>query len=133
MAFVHAKDTFISLNGVNLSAFCDTSELGRSPDIHDVTTYGKLAHVKKGGLLDGKGSIGGTYDNTAGGPRRTIEPLIGQTVVLVRRPEGTGSGKPQDTMDVVVGEYVETNPVADMIKWSLALEISDDVTTADQA
>lgn len=132
MAFVHGKDTFISLNGSDLSPFTDTSELGRTADVHDVTTYGKNSHVKVGGLLDGKGSMAGTYDNTAAGPRDVIEPLIGQTVTLIRRPEGTGTGRPQDSVSVVVAGYTETNPVADMVKWQAELELSDEVTSTNQ-
>ena len=133
MAFVHGKDTYISLNAVDLSAFTNTSELGRTADSHDVTTYGKSSHVYAGGLLDGKASMGGIYDNTAAGPRDTIEPLIGTIVTLIRRVEGTGSGKPQDSVSVLVTGYVETNPVADMVKWSAELQCSDDVTSTNQA
>lgn len=133
MAFVHGKNTVVTLNAVDLSAYTDASELTRSADIHDVTTYGKNSHVKVGGLLDGKGSLSGTYDSAVGGPRATIEPLIGTNVTLIRKPEGTGTGKPQDSVSVVVGEYTETNPVADMVKWSVSLELSDEVTTTTQA
>ena len=133
MAFVHGKNTFISLNAVDLSAFCTTSELNRTADNHDVTGYGKNSHVKQGGLLDSKAGMEGTYDNTAAGPRDTIEPLIGTTVTLIRRPEGTGSGLPQDSLSVVVVGYKETNPVADMVKWACELEGSDDVTSTNQA
>ena len=133
MAFVHGKDTYISLNGSDLSAYVTTSELNRSADIHDVTTYGKGSHVKVGGLLDGKASMSGVYDNTASGPRDIVEPLLGQTVTLIRRPEGTGTGRPQDSVSVVVGTYVETNPVADMVTWSVELELSDEVTSTNQA
>lgn len=132
MAFVHGKNTYISVDGDDLSAFTDASELDRSADIHDVTTYGKNAHVKVGGLLDGKGSLSGTYDSGVTGPRAVLEPLLGQTVEVVRRPEGTGASKPMDTFDVVVGRYVETNPVADMVKWSCELEITDDVDSTPQ-
>lgn len=132
MAFKHGKDTYISVNGVNLSAFTDASELERTSDVHDVTTYGKQSHVKIGGLLDGKGSLSGTYDDTAGGPRATLEPLIGQTVTIVRRPIGTGTGRPQDTVQAVVSKYTETNPVADMVKWSCDLDLSDEVATVAQ-
>lgn len=132
MAFVHGKNTFISLDGDDLSAYTNTSELSRTADSHDVTTYGKNAHVKEGGLLDGTGSMAGIYDDTTAGPRDVIEPLIGTVVALVRRPEGTGSGKPQDTVDVLVTNYTETNPVADMVAWSCEFELSDDVTSANQ-
>lgn len=133
MAFIHGKNTYISVDGDDLSAFTDASELDRNADIHDVTTYGKNSHVKVGGLLDGKGSMSGTYDSAAGGPRGVLEPLLGTTVEVIRRPEGTGTGKPQDTFDVVVGRYVETNPVADMVKWSVELEVTDDVASTTQA
>jgi hypothetical protein len=132
MAFVHGKNTYISLDGDNLSTYTNTSEFSRTADSHDVTTYGKNAHVKTGGLLDGTGSMSGIYDSTAAGPRATIEPLIGTVVALVRRPEGTGSGKPQDSVNVLVANYTETNPVADMVAWSCEFELSDDVTSTTQ-
>lgn len=131
--FVHGKNTYISLNAADLSAFTDASELSRTSDSHDVTAYGKNSHVKQGGLLDAKATMSGTYDNGATGPRATIEPLIGTVVTLVRRPEGTGTGKPQDTVSVLVVGYVETNPVADMVKWSAELECSDEIVSAAQA
>jgi hypothetical protein len=133
MAFVHGKDTFISLNGANLSTYVTTSELTREADEHDVTTYGKTAHVYQGGLLDGKATMSGVYDNTAGtGPRAVVRPLIGTVVTLIRRPEGTGSGKPQDSASVHVKSYVETNPVADMIAWSCEMTLSDAVASTTQ-
>jgi hypothetical protein len=133
MAFVHAKNTVITLDGDDLSVYADSSDLTRKADIHDVTTYGKNDHVKQGGLLDGDANISGTYDSGASGPRGVIEPLIGQTVTLIRKAEGTGTGKPQDSVSVVVEEYVETAPVADMVKWSVKLQLSDAVTSTTQA
>lgn len=133
MTFVHGKDTYISLNAVNLSTFVDSSELNRSADSHDVTTYGQSGHVYFGGLTDGKATMSGTYDNTAGtGPRAVIRPLLGTTTQLIRRVEGTGAGKPQDTATVLVTGYVETNPVADMVKWSCEMQISGAVTSTTQ-
>lgn len=133
MSFVHGKDTFISLDGDDLSTYTNTSELNQTADSHDVTCYGKTAHVYEGGLKDGKATMGGIYDNTASvGPRPVIQPLLGTKVTLIRRPEGTGSGKPQDTAFVVVVGYVETNPVADMVTWSCDLQLSDAVTGSSQ-
>jgi hypothetical protein len=133
MAFVHGKNTFISLDADDLSAFTTTSDLERTADSHDVTTYGKNAHVRAGGLLDGKATMEGVYDNSATGPRDVIEPLIGTVVTLIRRPEGTGTGRPQDSVSVLVVSYKETSPVNDMVKWSCEMELSDDVTSTNQA
>lgn len=133
MTFVHGKNTFISLNGTDLSAFTDASELERTGDSHDVTTYGKNAHVKAGGLLDGTAKMSGTYDNTAGtGPRAVVRPVVGTVVTLIRRPEGTGTGKPQDSVSVLVTKYNESNPVADMVKWSCDMDLSDTITSTTQ-
>jgi hypothetical protein len=134
MANVHGKNTVITLNGDDLSAYSNNTEFERSADSHDVTTYGKNSHVKSGGLGDGTCTLQGFYDSTAStGPRAVIEPLIGTVVELIRRPEGTGSGKPEDTVDVLVVKYVESSPVADMVTWSCEMEFSDDVASTAQA
>lgn len=132
MAFVHGRHTYVSLGGSDLSAFTNTSTMSRKADKHDVTTYGKDDHVWEGGLGDGAASMGGIYDNTATGPRDVIEPMVGTVVTFIRRPEGTGAGKPQDSVSVLVEEYVETNPVADMVTWSVTLQPSDAVTSTNQ-
>lgn len=133
MAFVHGKGSVVSLGGSDLSVYSNSVEWERTGDSHDVTTFGKNSHVKQGGLLDGSATIAGIYDNTASvGPRAIINPKIGTVVALVWRPEGTGSGRPQDTVNVLVTSYSETSPVADMITFSVEVELSDDVTTAVQ-
>lgn len=131
--FVHGRHTFVSLNGSDLSTYTTTSQLEQNADKHDVTTYGKDDHVYSGGLGDGSFTMSGIYDSTASvGPRAVIIPLLGTTVQLIRRPEGTGSGKPMDKMNVIVEKYVETNPVADMVTWSLDLQPSDAVDSTPQ-
>jgi hypothetical protein len=133
MAAVHTKHTFISLNGSDLSSFCNTSEFGRKADKHDLTPYGVDDHKYAGGLGDGSFSIGGHYDDAATGPRDVIEPLIGTNVTAIRRVEGTGSGKPQDSVEVLVEEYVESSPVAGFVAWSATLQPSGPVTSSNQA
>lgn len=134
MTTAKGKNVVVLINGTDISLYCDTSEHHKKPDIVDITTYGKDAHVKEGALLDGNGSIGGIYDTSAvSGPRALLNALVGLTVPYVRRPEGTASGRPQDAVDVVVGEYVETAPVADIVRWTCALEYSDDIDSTPQA
>ncbi len=133
MAFVHGKGSVTSLGGSDLSIYSNTVNWNLSADSHDVTTFGKSSHVKQGGLLDGSATVSGIYDNTASvGPRAVIVPKRGTVVAMVWRPEGTGSGRPQDTVNVLVGKYSETSAVADMVMWSVDLEMSDDVVTATQ-
>lgn len=134
MAKIHGKGLVILLNASDLSTHSNNVEFARTSDSHDVTTYGNNSHRKQGGLLDGKATIQGIYDSVAGtGPRAVIEPLIGTVVAFVHRPEGTGSGKPQDTVNALVMSYTETSPVADMITWQAELEFDGDVATVAQA
>lgn len=134
MAFVHGKDTYVSLDGSDLSEFTNNTEVPREADTHDVTTYGKSAHVFVGGLLTGTATLTGIYDNTAvTGPAAVIEPLLGTTVPFVFRPEGVGAGKPERSGDVVVKSYQESAPVADVVKWTCELQLSDDFLTTAQA
>jgi hypothetical protein len=133
MAFVHGKSASLLIATKDVSPFVKTSTEEMSSDFHDVTGYGKSAHVKFGGLLDGKWTCSGTYDNTVSvGPRNAIKPLLGTTVAVVWKPEGTGTTKPQDAFSGVITKYVETTPVDDMITWSCEIEISDVITTTAQ-
>jgi hypothetical protein len=73
MAFVHGKTTKLVVATKDISPFTKTSSFEIDGDVHDTTGYGSTAHTKAGGLLDGKFTCGGTYDNTASvGPRNAL-------------------------------------------------------------
>lgn len=134
MTLQHGKDTVVTLGGDDLTDYSNNSQLEFSADSHDVTTYGKNAHVFRGGLKNGTASVSGFYDTTAmTGPRAVIQPLVGTVVELVHQPEGAGTGKPQDVVDVLVTKYTQTHPVADMVTWTVELQFSDDVNSAAQS
>ncbi|MES2211415.1 MAG: hypothetical protein V4515_14725 [Chloroflexota bacterium] len=134
MTFIHGKDTYLSLDGNDLSPFSNTSSWEDSSDKHDVTCYGANRKAFAYGLGDGKLSFGGVYDNTAAGPKAVIEAIkdARENVTLIRRPEGTGSGRPQESVDVLVEKYSESSPVADMVTWSCDLQPSGDITRTTQ-
>lgn len=132
MSFVHGRKTFLSLNGSDLSPFCTNSALEKTSDKHDITVYGLDDHTYSGGLKDGTATMSGIYDNTAAGPKAIVDPLIGQVVTLIRRPDGTGTGKLQESLNVLVMKYNETSPVADMVTWSCDMQKSGPVTKTTQ-
>lgn len=101
-------------------------------DFHDTTGYTPTVpnRRKAGGLLDGKFTMSGIYDNTVSvGPRNALLSLVGTTVAVIRNLEGVGTGKPNDAFNAVLTKYVETNPVDDMVTWSADMEIDGAVTT----
>lgn len=133
MAFVHGKNTVVKVATKDLSTYTDSSELERSGDEHDVTTYGNNSHRKAGGLLDGSFKMSGTYDNTlVSGPRAALKPLLSTVVAVIRQPEGAGTGKAQDSFNALLTKFVETSPVADMVKWSAEFSIDGDVDSTPQ-
>lgn len=135
MAFVHGKDTVVTVDSNDLSAFANTSEFNPTTDSHDVSTYGTDGHVFEGGLTNGTFTVSGIYDNTAStGPRAVLQPLKGTAakVTVTRQPEGAGSGLPQDTFDGLLTSYTETNPVADMVSWSAEFQVSGSVDSTAQ-
>lgn len=133
--FVHGKNTVVKINGVNLSAYANSTNFNRSSDNHDVTTFGKNSHVYVNGLKDGTGTVSGIYDSTAStGPSAALRSLVGGAAVpYIFQPEGTGTGKPQASVSVCVTAFEETAPVADMTTWSCTLQFTDDITDTVQA
>lgn len=126
-------DAVFILDSATLTDFIDTVTFTESADSLDITTFGNNGHRKRGGLTDGNISIGGVYDTTSAGPHDDIQPLIGTVVTFDWRPEGTGTGLPTVTGSVLVQSYVESSAVADIVRWTAALEIDGDVTPGNQS
>jgi hypothetical protein len=127
--FVHGQDTFVSLDGNDLSTYSKTTDFTDTTEVHDVTTYGNSRKRKHGGLGDGTVTIGGVYDNSATGPRAVIKPIkaLGLPVPFIFQPEGAGAGKAQSLVDVVVASYKESAPVDDMVTWEAELDMDGDL------
>jgi hypothetical protein len=131
MAFVHGKGVVISLGGDDLSPFGTSCEYELKADAHDVTTFGQDTKVFSGGLKESTMKVEGNYDNTASaGPRGIIEPLVGEVSEMIYQPEGSGTGTPMRTWDTLCTSYVETAPVADMIKFTAQFQGSGTVATS---
>ncbi|HEX6579216.1 MAG TPA: hypothetical protein VF082_12700 [Jiangellaceae bacterium] len=135
MAKIHGKETVVTVDGDDLSTYTNTSEINRTMATHDVTGYGADANAFSSGLLNGTFTMGGVYDSeSSAGPRAVLRPLLvaGAAVTVVRRPEGTGSGLPQDSFSAILSSYVESNPVAEMVAWTAEFQISGNVTSTAQ-
>ena len=136
MSKVHGKETVIQIGEDDISQYCNASTFAPTTDTHDNTTYGSDGHVYDGGLTDGKFTVGGKYDSTAGtGPRAVLLPLKGTAakVEITRQIEGAGSSLPQDVFDGVCEKYEESAPVADYIMWTAEFQISGDVDSTAQS
>lgn len=133
MAFQHGKDTVLKVATIDISSYTNASELEVGADDHDVTCYGADDHNYDGGLGNHAFKCSGIFDTTATtGPGALLKPLRGTKVATVRQTQGAGSGFPQDAFTLLVTKYVETNPVADMVTWSLEGKVSGAVDSTAQ-
>lgn len=135
MASVHSKGTITTLNGDDMSQFSNSFTFSREKDTHENTTFGKNSKTYAAGLRDGTASVEGFYDNAAApNPRSIFRTALNSDalVPMVYRPEGTGTGRPTSTVQVLVTSYEESSPVGDLITFSAELQFSGDITDATQ-
>lgn len=135
MAFVHGKGVVVQIDGDDISAFCKSVEFSREADTHDTTTFGKNSKTYISGLKDGTATIEGVFDNTeTTGPASVFNTALGGAAVeFTYQPDGTGSGKAQYLVDVIVNTYEESAPVDDMVTWTAEVQFTDDVDATPQA
>ncbi len=136
MTNIHGKLTVVKLNGVDYSTYSNSTDFKDSTDTHENTTYGRDRKTYAGGLGDGTVSVGGFYDTTAvSGPRALFKPLkaAGNAVPFVYRPEGTGSGKAQSSVSVLISSFEESSPVGDMVTWTAELQMTGVLDETPQA
>lgn len=134
MTTVHGKLTQLTVATKDISPYTKTSTLDRSAQTHNVTGYGVDDELHSGGLRSAKFTCSGIYDNTVSvGPRNALNGVLGTVVVVTRKPEGTGTGRPLDTFNAVLDKYVETNPHDDMVTWSAEFTVSGPVAATAQA
>lgn len=127
MAKIHGKGVSITVNAIDLSQYANSVDFGREAEAHDSTGFGSNSKSYTPGLKDGTITIAGVYDSAAGGPRATLEALLGTAVPVIYKPEGSGTGKPTKTVTAIMTAYNETAPVADMISWTSEYQMSGDV------
>lgn len=129
----HGKNTIVTIDGDDISAYSNASDFEKTADDEDTTCYGAAAHRYDEGLLDGSFKISGFYEAGASGPAAVIDPLVGGPAVpVVRKAEGTGTGKPSQAFSALPVKYAESNPVAGYITWAAEFKMVTVVTATTQ-
>lgn len=108
MAQLVLRDAVVTLNGVNLSAFCKKVTLNYKADLHDSTTMGASSRRRIAGLTEWDLAIEFTQSLSAGGPDDTLFSLVGAVafpVTCKATSEVTGVENPEYQGDVVLENY----------------------------
>src|SRR6185503_3459784 len=105
MAFRHGKNAVVTVNAVDLSAFCDNLELSIDVDTADTTTFGSSWKSAVAGVAGATAELSGDYDPTAStGPASALFACIsgGVAVAVVHKPGGTLSGQRTNSFNAFV-------------------------------
>lgn len=82
----------VSIGGVDLSSHITKVTLSTSRAEIETTTFGNVAKRRVAGLQDNSVSIDFNQDFNAASVETTLYPLIGSTVAVVVKPNGTTTG-----------------------------------------
>lgn len=131
MAFRQGRFTEITVSGVAIGPYCDTADFSRDIDLMETTTFTKTAKTYLTGLQDGKFTIKGKYDPTAGGPVILLSSLVGSStsVPINYYPGGAVAGQTVRQFNAYLTSYKESSPVADVVGFSADFTM-DGVVTA---
>lgn len=138
MAFRHGRHAQLTVNGVDLSAYCDSIELSISPETADVTAFGATWRNHIPGLIGATLSASGSYDPTAtSGPADAIfaaitAQLSAGYVAVVDKPGGTASGQRTNSFNAIVSGYTESSSVDDKVTFGFELTVTGAVTPVTQ-
>jgi len=132
MPNAHGKNTVLTIAAQVVTTYTNTSEFTNEADEHDTTVYGMDDADYDGGIRRHGFTCGGFYATGATGPHTILRPLIGTKVAIVRKAEGTGTGKPNEAFTALMTKYVETNPAADMVTWSAEFRVAGAIVHTTQ-
>jgi hypothetical protein len=135
MAFRHGSKASISVNAVDLSAFCDNLDLSVDVDTSDTTMFGSTWKTAIAGVAGAKLDLSGAYDPTATtGPASAIFACItgAVPVAVVHKPGGTLSGQRTNSFNALVTSYGEGSPVGGKVTFKCGLLVSGAVTPTTQ-
>ena len=132
MAFVAAKNSVVKLANAagtvtDISAYVDSvSGLGNSTDMLDATVLGNNSKAFFAGLRNGDTiSVSGKWDSVL---NTLVTGILGATKAFEYHPAGTAASTPKVTCNVLVASYEVSSSVADLVKFSLSLQVTGDVT-----
>jgi hypothetical protein len=134
MAFRHGKYSEVTVDGNDLSAFCDDQGFNIDADTAEVSTFGNQSkdHVK--GQYGATLELSGSYDPTeTTGPAHILEAIIledDDPVPVIAYPGGNVAGQRSRAFNAFVTNYREDASVGDKVGFSATLLATGDVTAA---
>ena len=121
MAFRHGKAAKVWLKTYDLTSFFDSIEVAYTGEANETTTFGNNSKTYIPGLADGTLSLGGLWDDSAGGSDAALADLADDSVPFPVSVEVGGRVMSGETISTAV---TSTSPVADVLRVSIDLQMA---------
>ena len=130
MAFRHGKDTHFTLDETDISERLDDVSMPDEIEANETTVFGQGAHSYMPGLETASISLSGKYqaDVEALWAAIKTKQRAGDLIPWVHGPEGTAEGRRRRTGVGVVESFDVSNPVGDVVTFSIDIQVSGPVT-----
>ena len=128
--FVHGKSTDFELDDTggtsrSLANTLTSVDFPETIDTAETTAFGATSKSYIVGLRDATISVSGLWDATVDGYIIGTEPA---TRTFIFGPAGSTGGNVKYTGECILTSYSISNPVADVVTYSLDLQVTGDVT-----
>lgn len=131
MAKHHGKDSYLSVNAVNLTTYLDSIEFPRSVETAETTTMGSESKSYISGLSDATISIAGKWDETAStGPDAVLSGLVGSdsSVAFEYGPHGNAASAIKYSGNLFLTSYQVSSPLGDVVAFTAEFQVTGDIT-----
>ena len=128
--FVHGKSTYFNLDDTggtarDLSDTLTSVDFPETIDTAETTAFGATFKSYIVGLRDATISVSGIWDATVDGYIIGTEPA---TRTWIFGPAGSTGGNVKFTGEAILTSYSVSNPVSDVVTYSLDLQVTGNVT-----
>lgn len=130
--FVHGKNAQFEIGGTNLSNTLNEISMPREIETAETTAFGDQDKTYITGLSDATVSLSGMFDATVDGAISTLITNLKSGSIasasFAYGPSGSASAKPKFTGNALITSYEISSPVADVVTYSLELQVTGGVT-----
>ena len=128
--FRYGAKALVTVNAVDISAYCDDAGLDVGIDTAETTTFSATWKTYIEGLASAKFSLKGNFDPTVTtGPAAVLTGLPGGGAkTIVFNPAGTATGELKRTVSAILTGYTEASPVGGKVTFTAAFQGTGAVT-----
>jgi hypothetical protein len=120
MSAVHGSNSYVSIDGDDVSVYLDTATLDKMVETAEVTAFGDDDKEYIPGLRDSTISGGGHWDATGDGFVADWDD--GAVVAVIVGPAGSASGMVEYTFNAILTSYNVDMPVGGRVGFSFSLQ-----------